>query len=488
MIRGVLLLLSLIVVILVRPASPLTTVRAAQTDTVSVEIAAVPPATVGGFAVLTSTATGTEIQVLALGAEPGTTVIVHRGTCDAIDPAPVALLGDIGAPVVAGQLSKTIPQSLTELGSGYLIAFHSGLDFSSAIACGVIPSSGGAAPVPTGSAPPSDGGVEGNGYTSPTYGYVLTWDSAWQVEAESSENGADVLILSSDDGGSVTLIGHEGYGGDARACLTGWSAFIQQRQQASELTALEPYADPSGAPVTGGDGERAWDTVQYNLQSRVALPMATVHYHECRRLSATAVLEIDHLAPPAAYAAAATARDDLLSALVIPPTEGRVATAVPTQAAPTALPEPPEPTAVPSPTVDAACAGVPEWYAAATAELKPFNDLLVELGKAEQRGDVNKAYLIYLDLIDEIDRLVPALDDLSTPPSAADLAQELVEGLRRYQDAVARYVAALNDALSVTQAQIQGIITDWNEAFVELGRIGRRIQDLAKGCGVDVDG
>jgi hypothetical protein len=208
-----------------------------------------------------------------------------------------------------------------------------------------------------------------------------------------------------------------------------------------------------------------------------------VHYHECRRLSSSAVLEIDQTATPETYAAASSARDALLIGLTLANSASPTATE-----APTAVPQPAESTPAPNPTADPACAGVPEWYAATQQRLKRFGELLTELGRAQQTGDTNKTYLIYLDLIAELDRVIPAQRDAPTPASAQDLNTQLVDALFRYQSAMTRFINALNDALGVTTAEIQQISADWDQAFKDLGQISRRIEDLAKGCGVTTTG
>ncbi len=64
-----------------------------------------------------------------------------------------------------------------------------------------------------------DTGIDGNAYTSPTYGYELTWDEdVWTVEDESSEDDVDALSLSSDIL-TLNVTGSNNGDGDPETCL-----------------------------------------------------------------------------------------------------------------------------------------------------------------------------------------------------------------------------------------------------------------------------
>lgn len=111
-------------------------------DLVTLELAPVGDATVTGLAVLTRRDADTAANVLAIGAPAGAMAVIHAGTCDAIDPLPVGLLGDVGT---TGQLAATVPIPFAVIADGtHVLAFHPGLDLATAIACGAIPRSAGA--------------------------------------------------------------------------------------------------------------------------------------------------------------------------------------------------------------------------------------------------------------------------------------------------------------------------------------------------------
>lgn len=94
-------------------------------------------ATVTGLAVLTPRDADTAANVLTVGAPTGAIAVIHAGTCAAIDPLPVGLLGDVGT---TGQLAATVPVSFATIADGaHVLAIHPGLDLATAVACGAIP-------------------------------------------------------------------------------------------------------------------------------------------------------------------------------------------------------------------------------------------------------------------------------------------------------------------------------------------------------------
>ena len=91
--------------------------------------------------------------------------------------------------------------------------------------------------------PSGDTGVDGNDYTSPTYGYELTWDEdVWTVEDESSEDDVDALSLSSDIL-TLNVTGQNNGDGDPETCLDDY------------LDVLTDRGDGDAEIVTGDDGD-----------------------------------------------------------------------------------------------------------------------------------------------------------------------------------------------------------------------------------------
>lgn len=90
------------------------------------------------------------------------------------------------------------------------------------------------------------GGIDGNTYTSPSFGYTLEWDEdLWSVDEETEgPPDRDTLVLDYADGGFVFIEGYEDYDGDPAACL---------EESTAEL--LEDSAVENSAPLEDEDGE-----------------------------------------------------------------------------------------------------------------------------------------------------------------------------------------------------------------------------------------
>lgn len=166
------------------------------------------------------------------------------------------------------------------------------------------------------------GGVEGYSYTSPSFGYALTWPAVWEVEGESSADGDDVLHLAT-GGGTLAIVGTRDYGADAAACVDG---FVAEVAAAEGIDALAPMDDGPSRPIAGGvgvvfavySGTTAVPASQGDgtgvSDARVAAA-ATV-YVECRPLAAgTSLLAVAIAAPADAYGAVAEAARPLLRRL-----------------------------------------------------------------------------------------------------------------------------------------------------------------------------
>jgi predicted metalloprotease len=95
-------------------------------------------------------------------------------------------------------------------------------------------------------------GVSGNSYTSPTYGYSVTWDASWKVTDEQSQNGEDSLTL--DHGGSSVYF--DAYASDETedTCL---QSTIQSLSQTNGISNFK-QATSNGQPLEGSGDIGAW--------------------------------------------------------------------------------------------------------------------------------------------------------------------------------------------------------------------------------------
>ncbi|MFN8519439.1 MAG: hypothetical protein U0667_08645 [Chloroflexota bacterium] len=125
---------------------------AQATAPTQVAIAAVGDDGVAGLALLSASPSGgTTVQIIVASAPADTFAVIHAGDCDDIDPAPVALLGDVSS---TSQVSIAGPLASVADG-GHVLAAHAGLDLATAVRCGTIHGCGGARRTPRSNPRPS---------------------------------------------------------------------------------------------------------------------------------------------------------------------------------------------------------------------------------------------------------------------------------------------------------------------------------------------
>jgi hypothetical protein len=130
------------------------------------------------------------------------------------------------------------------------------------------------------------GGVDGNRYVSPDYGWSLDWDGAAWAE-DSVSNELELVAVGEGEGpdglGRVRFLGIEGYDGDAAACLSAIAeVFDQELPEVTEegsraFATTEPYLateDLDGDGTIGAEGEA----------------VAARMYLECRPLGTDGIL------------------------------------------------------------------------------------------------------------------------------------------------------------------------------------------------------
>lgn len=150
---------------------------------------------------------------------------------------------------------------------------------------------------------PSDG-IEGDAYTSPTYGYSLEWDGdIWQVaEDQGGGNSRDVLRLDYIDGGFLIVEGYDDYDGDPEDCLDGSSAEVLDLDAVEDS---EPLEDRRGDAIEGEEDGVAFIAYTLDLGTN-----SVVGYFTCQTLvEDEAVLAFSLVVPEDV---ADTAIDDLV--------------------------------------------------------------------------------------------------------------------------------------------------------------------------------
>lgn len=271
---------------------------------------------VRGMALLSPMATGgTSVQLLVVGAPTDTFAVIHGGTCDAIDPTPVALLGDVSTTT---QLTAATPfQTLAD--GGHVLALHAGLDLTRAVGCGAIPAT---SVTPVGTEAP----VAGEGFTAPDGSFAIEWPADWVPYATAPVEGESRLGLQK-GATSVLLAGRIGRDPDAQACVRNARQELFDRLDAGTLRDLAPLTDGTGATISGVEDDRAWLAYRYVSVEQTG-EFDVADYLECRT-SGDAVVLILHRSTPDTYAASATERDLLLARLRIPGGTGPAPTAAP---------------------------------------------------------------------------------------------------------------------------------------------------------------
>ncbi|CAN5740688.1 hypothetical protein BH23CHL5_BH23CHL5_12930 [soil metagenome] len=167
------------------------------------------------------------------------------------------------------------------------------------------------------------GGVEGNTYVSPTYGFQLTWDAAiWSVTTDESETGRDYLALSNDAGVFVDLIG-EPFADPAASCFDFVaSTYLQGAAYSNVRTTEDPVSVVPGV----------WDTTGIILMTYTDTSSGSavelVNYVSCSVLpQQNAVVSLEQAVGLASFAPQIGAMDSLRQGFQMPTGQNQTTTA-----------------------------------------------------------------------------------------------------------------------------------------------------------------
>jgi hypothetical protein len=120
--------------------------------------------------------------------------------------------------------------------------------------------------------------VAGTTYTSPNFGYTITWPSTWFFIEESSEQGLDFLIIS-DGFAIVQFVGGPAFGTPAAEV-----AGVLLTCGSEGTSNCAPVLDETGAPIRGSDEIRAYATISYDQTGGDGLTYSFVNLLEVRTL------------------------------------------------------------------------------------------------------------------------------------------------------------------------------------------------------------
>ena len=163
-------------------------------------------------------------------------------------------------------------------------------------------------------ATPARADVVGNTYTSPTFGYTVTWDGSWTVV---DERTGEVELLMLSNGFSLgQFIGLADYGDDALIATTLYAIAAGFDPAVSDVVTLDA-AD--GIPGSGGDQNLAYTTITYLYTLEDGTSRQVTNYIEARTLGdGQSVMLFTGTAPSEDFPAAMAAFQPLLDSVVIP--------------------------------------------------------------------------------------------------------------------------------------------------------------------------
>jgi hypothetical protein len=383
--------------------------------------------TVTGLAVLTARDADTAANVLAVGAPAGAIAVIHGGTCAAIDPAPVGLLGDVGT---TGQLAVTVPLAFASIADGtHVVVLHPGLDLGTTLACGAIPA------IATGSgigspAPVASGDRATNGFMSSTFGFRVDWSEPWQRIPQDSAPGIEGVRL----GNGTSEVGIAGVpveGGDATACIRAWEGRLLDQLRTGGIADLVPATAADGTPVTAGDASTAGGAFQFRLTGGTHAGTDVVEQADCRRLSDAAVLEITSDIPLAERDGQTPLVDALVDRVVV---SGAPAVPIDVPATPAVATPPPTPATTAAPTTDAACVGMDAWVRDTLARFDELKRIGDELNTAMSAGMQAYAQQLADDSL-AIQQLLQAQQQGAVPAAVKDIQPDLVTMFQKLADA-----------------------------------------------------
>jgi hypothetical protein len=155
--------------------------------------------------------------------------------------------------------------------------------------------------------------VAGNSYTSPTFGYSLTWDDSWQEVTRTSQNGSDLLRI----GSNAALVDLTGFPwtGTADDCI---DSLVNYYKGQSGYSNVKFAVDGAGNEQRGHDGATAWAVIDFTLTSNGSTD-DYADYVECRPIVAgESMLSIEYLTFANNFEAQQPERERLLAGLTIP--------------------------------------------------------------------------------------------------------------------------------------------------------------------------
>lgn len=159
--------------------------------------------------------------------------------------------------------------------------------------------------------PGGDSGLDGNTFTSPSFGFTFDLPEGWTAEGESIAEGDETLVVSNGLS-TITLHATDAYSGDLRGCIS----FTRELLDDDPLYAdLRLDATTSGDPYQGADNVRAFALFTYTG----ADGEKWAHFVDCRSIvEGESVLILSQDVPYEDYASERQARRQIQRAIELP--------------------------------------------------------------------------------------------------------------------------------------------------------------------------
>lgn len=138
-------------------------------------------------------------------------------------------------------------------------------------------------------------GVQGNSYTSPVFGFSVTWDDTWTVGDEQQKEGYTLLQLS--NGTSIVTFEGSATSLDPKACLNQVASNIEG---SDSVSGFKPATGNEG-PLGGDEDGRSWAVFDFTFKAQSG-DVDYSAYLDCRTVVPNeSVVVITQLVPAASF-------------------------------------------------------------------------------------------------------------------------------------------------------------------------------------------
>lgn len=160
--------------------------------------------------------------------------------------------------------------------------------------------------------------ITGSTYTSPDFGFTVTWDASWFVVEEVNDEFDFVRLTNGVT--FATVGGGIEAGGMPQLAIVGT---LMSFRQATQVSNLQVKLDANGSPMQGTEENRAWVFFTYTLTFDDGSTMDFTAYEEARVLiPGQALVELFSLTPSMFFDNEWPAIEQLFSTVTIPGQEG----------------------------------------------------------------------------------------------------------------------------------------------------------------------